>query len=99
MFKGYQDSVVQELEMRGHTTRYRCERWQTPEGGQVMGRLPEGLHGNHLGPRLRSYILYQGYHQHVTQPLIVEHLRELGIDISGGASQSHADGRQSGVPC
>lgn len=84
VFKGYQDYVVQELEMRVHTTRYRCERWQTPEGGHVMGRLPEGLQGNHFGPRLRSYILYQSYQQHVTQPLIVEHLRELGIDISVG---------------
>ena len=84
VFKGYQDYVVQELEMGVHTTRYRCERWQTPDGGNVVGRLPEALQGNHFGPRLRSYILYQAYQQHVTQPLIVEHLRELGIDISVG---------------
>jgi uncharacterized coiled-coil protein SlyX len=84
VFKGYQDYVVQELEIGVQTTRYRCERWQTPEGGHVMGRLPEGLQGTHWGPRLRSYILYQSYQQHVTQPLIVEHLRELGIDISVG---------------
>lgn len=84
IFKGYQDYVIQELEMRVHTTRYRCERWQTPDGGDVVGRLPEALQGNHFGPRLRSYILYQSYQQHVTQPLIVEHLRELGIDISVG---------------
>jgi uncharacterized coiled-coil protein SlyX len=83
-FKGYQDYVIQELEVRVHTTRYRCERWQTPEGGEVSGRLPEALHGSHFGPRLHSYILYQSYQQHVTQPLIVEHLRELGIDISVG---------------
>jgi len=84
IFKGYQDYVIQELEMRVHTTRYRCERWQTPDGGDMVGRLPEALQGNHFGPRLRSYILYQSYQQHVTQPLIVEHLRELDIDISVG---------------
>jgi len=32
VFKGYQDYVVQELESQGHTTRYRCERWQTLAG-------------------------------------------------------------------
>ena len=84
IFKGYQDSVIQELEVQVRTTRYRCERWQTPEGGEVSGRLPEALHGSPFGPRLRSYILYQSYQQHVTQPLIVEHLRELGLDISVG---------------
>src|SRR5262245_2581916 len=84
IFKGYQDYVMQELEIRVHTTRYRCERWQTPDGGNVLGRLPGALQGNHFGPRLRSYILYQSYQQHVTQPLIVEQLRELGIDISVG---------------
>jgi hypothetical protein len=84
VFKGYQDYVIQELEIRVHTTRYRCERWQTPAGKEVVGRLPEALRGSHFGPRLRSYILYQYYHQHVTQPLIVEHVGELGIDISVG---------------
>src|SRR6266849_3557922 len=72
VFKGYQDYVVQELEIQVQTTRYRCERWQTPDGGEVIGRLPEALRGSHFGPRLRSYILYQSYQQHVTQPLIVE---------------------------
>ena len=31
-FKGYQDYVVQDLMIRSHNTRYRLERWQTPEG-------------------------------------------------------------------
>jgi uncharacterized coiled-coil protein SlyX len=84
IFKGYQDYVIQELEMRVQTTRYRCERWQTRDGGEVLGRLPEALQGHHFGPQLRRYILYQSYHQHVTQPLIVAQLRELGIAISVG---------------
>jgi Transposase IS66 family len=84
VFKGYQDYTVQELEIQVHTTRYRCERWQTPDGAYAIGRLPEALRGSHFGPRLRSYILYRYYQQHVTQPLIVEHLGELSIDISVG---------------
>jgi transposase IS66 family protein len=84
VFKGYQDYVVQELEIQVHTTRYRCERWQTPAGEYEVGRLPQALQGSHFGPRLRSYILYQYYQQHVTQPLIVAYLEELGIEISVG---------------
>lgn len=33
---------------------------------------------------LISFILYQYYHAHVTQPLIVEELLEIGVDISKG---------------
>jgi hypothetical protein len=84
VFRGYQDYVIQELEVRVYTTRYRCERWQTPDGGSVVGRLPAAVQRSHFGPTLRSYILYQYYHQHVTQPLIVEHLQEVGVDISVG---------------
>jgi hypothetical protein len=84
VFKGYEDYVVQEVEMGVHTTRYRCERWQTPDGSSVVGQLPEALRGSHFGPQLRSYILSQAYQQQVTQPRSVEHRRELGLDISVG---------------
>ncbi len=33
---------------------------------------------------LRSYLLYQHHHCHVTQPLLLEQIHELGIDISAG---------------
>jgi hypothetical protein len=57
VFRGYQDYVIQELEVRVYTTRYRCERWQTPDGGAVVGRLPVAVQGSHFGPTLRSSIL------------------------------------------
>lgn len=84
VFKGYQDYVLQELEVGGSTTRYRCERWQAPDGRTVVGRLPEAVRGRHFGPTLRSYILYQYYQQHVTQPLIANYLQEVGVEISVG---------------
>ena len=84
VFKGYQDYVIQELEVGVSTTRYRCERWHTPDGGTVVGRLPEAVRGSHFGPTLRSYILYQYYQQHVTQPLIANYLQEVGVEISVG---------------
>lgn len=83
-FKGYHDYVVQDLVIRAHNTRYRLERWETPAGQTLTGPLPASLGGRHFGPTLVSYILYQHHHCQVTQPLLVEQLREWGIDISTG---------------
>ena len=42
------------------------------------------LPGSHFGPDLICFILHQYHHQHVTQPLLLEQLHQLGIDISAG---------------
>jgi len=83
-FKGYQDFVVQELRMGVHNTRYRLERWVTPEGVSLIGQLPVEIGGVHFGPQLRAFILYQYHHAHVTQPLLLEQLQEWQIAISAG---------------
>ena len=83
-FKGYEDYVVQDMVIHVHNTRYRVERWQTPEGDYISGKLPPEFSGVHFGPTLVSFILYQHYQAHVTQPLILEQLEELGIEISSG---------------
>jgi len=75
--------MVQEIIIVAYNTLYRLERWQTPPGEYVIGRVPEEIHG-HFGLTLVSFILYQYYHAHVTQPLILEQLHEFGIDISAG---------------
>ena len=49
-----------------------------------MGQLPASLSHRHFGPRLIRYILYQHHHCQTTQPLLLEQLREWGIDISSG---------------
>jgi len=83
-FKGYRDFVVQELVINTQNTRYRLARWEAPNGQTLTGQLPDELNGRHYGPHLRSYVLYQHHHCHVTQPLLLEQLREWGIDISVG---------------
>lgn len=83
-FKGYEDFTVQDLVIRGHNTCYRRERWQSPGGQWLMGELPVEIRGKHFGPTLVAFILEQYYHAHVTQPLLLEELRELEIDISTG---------------
>jgi hypothetical protein len=94
-FKGYDDFVVQELTIEAHTIRYRLETWIGPDGQTLKGRLPISVQG-HDGAQPKSYVLYQYHHQHVTQPLLLEHLHDLGIEISAGQlnhllTQKHED--------
>ena len=81
---GYEDFTVQDLLIQPHNTRYRLARYLTPEGERLIGVLPEELEGGHFGITLKGYILYQYYHQRVTQPLILQQLTEWEIDISSG---------------
>ena len=81
IFKGYQDYVVQDLIIQPNNTCYRLEQWQRADGSYVIAKAPGD---GHFGPTLVSYILYQYHHQHVTQPLLLEHLLELGVEISAG---------------
>jgi hypothetical protein len=92
-FKGYREVVVQDLVIRAHNTRYRLERWETPEGRTLMGELPVSVRGGHFGVTLVSYIVYQHHHCQVTQPLLLEQLREWGIDISAGQIEALLTGK------
>jgi hypothetical protein len=82
---GYEEYFVQELVLQGKVTRYLRERILTPDGHTLLAPLPDDvLPGSHFGPILTGYILYQYHHCNVTQPLLLEQLHELGIDISTG---------------
>ena len=83
-FKGYKDLVVQGLEMKPCNIRYRLERWESPDGRTFTGKLPAELNGGHFDINLKRFILYQYYHGHVTQPILLEQLRDIGFDISSG---------------
>jgi hypothetical protein len=83
-FRYYKDWVVQDLVISPLNTRYRLKVYETPDGSYVMGKLPANLHDRHFGPVLIRFILYQCYHCHVTQPLLLEQLHEIGVDISAG---------------
>jgi len=83
-FKGYKDFVVQDLSVEAYNTRFRLECWQAPDGRHVSAQLPAHLNGKHFGIELIRFILYQYHHCHVTQPLLLEQLREIGVDISSG---------------
>lgn len=85
VFKGYEDFIVQDLILKPRVILYRRERWQAPDGRSLVAPLPaDVVPGSHFGPDLICFILHQYHHQHVTQPLLLEQLHQLGIDISAG---------------
>ncbi len=85
VFKGYEEFVVQDLVLEPRVIRYRRERWLTPDGRSLVAPLPAAVvPGSHYGADLICFILHQYHHQHVTQPLLLEELHQLGIDISAG---------------
>jgi len=92
-FKGYREVVIQDIVFETFNTCYRLAQYQTPDGGYISGQLPDGLNGCHFGNDLISFILYQYHHQHVTQPLLLKQLQDIGVDISSGRlSQFITDG-------
>src|SRR3954454_18016283 len=85
IFKGYEDFTVQDLIIHPRVTCYRRERWRTADGQTLVAPLPDDVvPGSHFGPDLICFILHQYHHQHVTQPLLLEQLLQLGIAISAG---------------
>ena len=80
-FKGYQDSIVQELVVCRRVIRFRRQRWLRPDGTTVVAPLPEGIVG-HYGPELRRFVLAQYHRGQVTVPRLVAQLDDFGIAIS-----------------
>ncbi len=84
VFKGYDDFIVQDIRFEVHNVCYRREIWLTPKGQWLRGELPDYQKGQTFGPTLRQFVLYQYHHCQVTQPLIHEQLKDIGVDISSG---------------
>lgn len=82
-FKGYRHYAVQEIIFRSHNIQYQLARWKLPDGSYITGKLPEEVHG-HYGPELVAYILHQYHACRVTEPLLLEQLRAIGVLISAG---------------
>jgi hypothetical protein len=85
-FKGYEDFMVQGIVCEARNILYRRQRWLTPGGKTIVAPLPANVKfiGRHIDISVYRFVLYQYYHCHVTRPLILEHLLEIGLDISAG---------------
>jgi hypothetical protein len=79
--KGYDDIVVQDLDLTARAIRFRRERWRTPSGGTVSGTLPAGITGG-FGPALQQFILALHIQGQVTTERLTALLTGMGVVIS-----------------
>jgi hypothetical protein len=79
--KGYEDIVVQDLSLRPTVTRYRRERWETPEGETIIAELDSGIVGGY-GPNLNRLVLALHFAGQMTCERIVALLNGMGVVIS-----------------
>ncbi|NJO55678.1 MAG: transposase, partial [Rhodospirillales bacterium] len=80
-FKGYDDIVVQNLDLTARAIRFRRERWRTPSGETVSGTLPVGIRGG-FGPALQQFILALHIQGQVTTERLTALLTGMGVVIS-----------------
>ncbi len=83
IFNGYREYDVQDLVLKRHNIRFLLAEYVTAKGKTIVGKLPSQYQG-HYGPTLISFTLYQHHQCRVPQNLILEQLKELGVDISAG---------------
>jgi hypothetical protein len=79
--KGYEEIVVQDLNLSPQVTRYRRERWVTPGGETIIAELDPGIVGGY-GPNLHRLVLALHFSGQVTCERIVALLNGMGVMIS-----------------
>ena len=79
--KGFEDIVVQDLSLNPQVTRYRRERWETPDGKTIIAALDPGLVGGY-GPNLHRLVLTLHFSGQVTCERIAALLNGMGGVIS-----------------
>jgi hypothetical protein len=79
--KGFEEIIVQDLMLKTETTRYRRERWETPDGERLIAPLPAGIVGG-CGPHLIRLVLMLHFQGQMTCERIVALLTGLGLLIS-----------------
>jgi hypothetical protein len=79
--KGFEDIVVQELRLFPQVTRYRRERWETPDGKTTIADLDPAIIGGY-GPNLHRFVLALHFSGQVACERIVALLNGMGVVIS-----------------
>ena len=83
-FKGYEETVVQDIRLATDNVRFLKEKYYSPTTGRTyLAPLPAGYVGE-FGPGVRSLVLTLYYVSGMTEPKIEEFLSHIGISISTG---------------
>lgn len=83
-FKGYEDTVVQDVMIRTDNVLYHKEKYYSPSERQTyLAELPPGYCGQ-FGPGIKALALVQYYAYNMSEPKIREFFGNVGIRLSAG---------------
>ncbi len=83
-FKGYEEVIVQDLEIRTDNIQFRREKYYSPSQQQTyLADLPAGYKGQ-FGSAVRAWVLSLYYAGGMSEPKILELLHTVGMEISAG---------------
>jgi hypothetical protein len=84
VFKGYEEVIVQDIEFRTDTIKFRKEKYYSPCQKQTyLAEMPSGYKGQ-FGPGVRAWVLALYYAGGMSEPKILELLQTIGMHISAG---------------
>jgi hypothetical protein len=83
-FKGYEDSVVQDVVLRTDNVLFHKEKYYSPSARRTyLAPLPLGYDGQ-FGPGIKALALVQYFACNVTEPKILEFFANVGVHLSAG---------------
>jgi len=83
-FKGYEEVVVQDIELKTDNVLFRKEKYYSASTHQTyLAELPAGYEGQ-FGPGVKALVISMYYGTNTSEPKIVEFLGNIGIRISAG---------------
>lgn len=82
-FKGYDDVVVQEINLKTNNVLFRKEKYYSPSLGKTyLAELPTGYDGTLT--EIKALVISLYYGSNVTQSKILDFLGDIGISMSAG---------------
>ena len=83
-FKGYEDSIVQDVVLRTDNVLFHKEKYYSPSACRTyLAELPPGYTGQ-FGPGIKALALVQYFACNVAEPKILEFFTNVGIHLSAG---------------
>jgi hypothetical protein len=83
-FKGHEVSIVQDVQIKSDNIRFLKEKYYSAsEGKTYLAELPVGYSGQ-FGPHVRALVISFYYAAGMSEPKIVELLKQMGVRISSG---------------
>ena len=85
IFKGYKRVLVQDIIIKTDNIEFKKEVYYSPTLNEIfLAPLPDGYQGE-FGPNVKALIISLHYVHKMTEPAIVEHLRNHGLLISSAS--------------